>query len=105
MKTNALNWIRFLLKTNTARCGNRLAVTGMIAATLGLGLGACHDHLERSRLAALDRATRITPVRMSWKNQLGCSRTGRVILHTVCLIRHPQNACWHWRGILREFAG
>ena len=104
MKTHALNWIRFFLKTKAAQQGNRLAATGMIAATLGLGFGASASPLEASRLAALDRSTRITPARGSWKNSLGNSRTGRVLLHTVCLIRHPEKATWHWHGILREFA-
>ena len=104
MKTQVLNWIRFLLKSKTAQNGNRLAAAGMIAATLGLGFGASASPFEASRLAALNRSTRITPARASWKNNLGNSRTGRVILHTVCLIRHPQKATWHWRGILREFA-
>jgi hypothetical protein len=104
MKTQVLNWIHFLLKSKTAQNGNRLAASGMIAATLALGLGTAVSQLEGSRLAALDRSARITPARASWKNNLGNSRTGRVILHTVCLIRHPENATWHWHGILREFA-
>jgi hypothetical protein len=32
------------------------------------------------------------------------SRTGRVLLHALCLARHPAHALWHWRGIVREFA-
>jgi hypothetical protein len=28
---------------------------------------------------------------------------GRVLLHVVCLVRHPRRAQWHWSGILREF--
>ena len=104
MKTQVLNWIRFVLKSKAAQKGNRLATTGMIAATLGLGFGTSVSPLEGSRLVAWDRSTRITPARASWRNGLGNSRTGRVILHTVCLIRHPEKATWHWHGILREFA-
>jgi|WetSurMetagenome_2_1015567.scaffolds.fasta_scaffold775231_2 hypothetical protein len=104
MKTQAQNWIRFVLKSNAAQNGSRLAAAGMLAATLGLGYGTPVGQPERARLAALDRSTRITPARASWKNSLGNSRTGRVILHTVCLIRHPERATWHWHGILREFA-
>jgi len=37
-------------------------------------------------------------------NALAQTRTGRVLLHTLCLIRHPANLRWHWRGIRREFA-
>ena len=104
MKTATLNWIRCLRKTKTIQQGNRLAAAGMIAAMLGLGLGGSVAPQESTRLAALERGTRLTPARASWKNHLGNSRTGRVILHTVCLIRHPQKATWHWHGILREFA-
>ena len=104
MKTTTLNWIRCLRKTKPIQQGNRLAAAGMIATIVGLGFGASAGHLEGSRLAALEQDTRLTPARASWKNHLGNSRTGRVLLHTVCLIRHPQKATWHWHGILREFA-
>ena len=104
MKSNTLNRTLSLRKTKTVQQGNRLAIAAMIAAILGLGLGTSSAPFESARLAPLDRETRIAPPRLNWKNQLGNSRTGRVLLHTVCLIRHPQKATWHWRGILREFA-
>ena len=37
-------------------------------------------------------------------NTLAKSRVGRVLLHSLCLLRHPNRLGWHWRGILREFA-
>jgi hypothetical protein len=33
---------------------------------------------------------------------LAASRSGRVVLHVLCLLRHPGHAQWHWRGIVRE---
>jgi len=35
--------------------------------------------------------------------QLIKTRMGRVILHAVCLLRHPSHAHWHWSGMVREF--
>jgi len=35
-------------------------------------------------------------------NTLAGSKAGRVILHSLCLLRHPSSAWWHWQGILRE---
>ena len=34
---------------------------------------------------------------------LASSRSGRVLLHVLCLLRHPARTHWHWCGILREF--
>jgi hypothetical protein len=36
-------------------------------------------------------------------NALAASRTGRVLLHALCLLRHPTHMRWHWGGIVREF--
>lgn len=33
---------------------------------------------------------------------LASSRLGRVLLHALCLLRHPSHSRWHWQGILRE---
>ena len=33
---------------------------------------------------------------------LATSRMGRVLIHAVCVLRHPANLRWHWDGILRE---
>lgn len=35
--------------------------------------------------------------------ELGNTRTGRILLHFFCALRHPEHAGWHWRGIVREF--
>lgn len=35
---------------------------------------------------------------------LSGTRPGRVLLHALCLLRHPGRLRWHWRGIVREFA-
>ncbi len=104
MKTKAFNWIRIILKTALVKRGNRWATAGLLVGAVGLGLGEASSRLESTHLAVLDRGTRLAPARLSWKSNLGSSRTGRVILHTVCLIRHPQKASWHWHGILREFS-
>lgn len=37
------------------------------------------------------------------RNELAGSRCGRVILHALCVIHHPNRLQWHWRGIVREF--
>ncbi|HVR37138.1 MAG TPA: hypothetical protein VMS21_14945 [Methylomirabilota bacterium] len=44
-------------------------------------------------------------MRASTQTTLAASRTGRILLHTFCLIRHPDHARWHWQGILRELHG
>jgi hypothetical protein len=36
-------------------------------------------------------------------NALASSRLGRVLLHALCLLRHPGHGRWHLSGILREF--
>jgi hypothetical protein len=36
------------------------------------------------------------------KNKLAESSTGRIILHSVCLIVNRKKAAWHWAGIKRE---
>jgi hypothetical protein len=46
--------------------------------------------------------SRISKTRPHLLNDLSSSRSGRVLLHTFCLIRHPERARWHWHGILRE---
>lgn len=33
---------------------------------------------------------------------LASYRLGRVLLHALCLLRHPSHTRWHWNGILRE---
>ncbi len=35
-----------------------------------------------------------------------CSQTriGRVLLHTLCILKRPENFRWHWQGIRREFS-
>ncbi len=43
-------------------------------------------------------------LKVSLVNGLAASKAGRIVLHTVCLMRHPEKAAWHWHGILREFA-
>jgi hypothetical protein len=35
---------------------------------------------------------------------LASSRTGRVLLHALCVLRRPSHSSWHWRGIVREFS-
>jgi hypothetical protein len=40
----------------------------------------------------------------AWKNQLGGSRMGRLVLHAMCMMQHPERAGWHWQGMVREFA-
>jgi hypothetical protein len=37
-------------------------------------------------------------------NLFAKSRLGRVILHGLCLLRHPGQSHWHRQGIAREFA-
>lgn len=36
-------------------------------------------------------------------NFLSQTKSGRVLLHALCLLRCPRHAAWHWRGMLREF--
>lgn len=36
-------------------------------------------------------------------NFLSETKSGRVLLHALCLLRCPRHAAWHWRGMLREF--
>ena len=36
-------------------------------------------------------------------NALASSRLGRVLLHALCLLRHPAHGRWHLNGIVREF--
>jgi hypothetical protein len=36
---------------------------------------------------------------------LAQARMARVLLHTLCLLRHPARRRWHWQGIRRELAG
>jgi hypothetical protein len=36
-------------------------------------------------------------------NGMASSRLGRVLLHALCLFRHPAHLRWHWDGIRREF--
>lgn len=35
-------------------------------------------------------------------NAMASYRLGRVLLHALCLLRHPAHSRWHWCGILRE---
>ncbi len=56
----------------------------------GLNLGA-----SSARAVTMDRLIA----------SLASSKSGRVILHAVCLFRHPSHAQWHWRGMVRELAG
>jgi hypothetical protein len=35
-------------------------------------------------------------------NAMAESRLGRVLLHALCLLRHPVHLHWHWSGIRRE---
>jgi hypothetical protein len=37
-------------------------------------------------------------------NHLAASKSGRMLLHAICLLRHPNHSRWHWKGIMREFA-
>ena len=39
-----------------------------------------------------------------WKNGLGSNRVGRLVLHALCMVHHPDRAAWHWHGMVREFA-
>jgi hypothetical protein len=86
------------------RLSRRLAAAAMFIATAGFCFGALPHPTEPSPASAFagDR-TSLHP-KVSRMNQLGTSKAGRLVLHTVCLIRHPENAAWHWHGILREFA-
>lgn len=40
--------------------------------------------------------------RSYWTYEMAASKWGRVVLHTLCLLRHPAHARWHWDGIVRE---
>jgi hypothetical protein len=90
--------------TPTIRLGRRLAAAALFIATAGFGFGSFPQQAEPSPASAIagDR-TSLHP-KVSRMNHLGASMAGRLVLHTVCLIRHPENAVWHWHGILREFA-
>jgi hypothetical protein len=37
-------------------------------------------------------------------NFLSKTKSGRVLLHALCVLRCPHRGHWHWLGILREFA-
>jgi hypothetical protein len=41
---------------------------------------------------------------MSMTNTLSSKRSGRVLLHLVCLVRRPDHAGWHWQGVVRELS-
>lgn len=47
---------------------------------------------------------RILACKGGFRAVLAESRPGRVILHTLCLLRRPCRFQWHWQGIVREFA-
>jgi hypothetical protein len=83
---------------------HRLVVPGACVAALGISLHLPCSQLEGTDSATVYRVRKTTTAKVSRMNGLGGSKAGRVILHTVCLVRHPDRASWHWRGILREFA-
>ncbi len=39
---------------------------------------------------------------MNISNMLAANWIGRIILHVSCAMRRPEQAKWHYRGILRE---
>jgi len=92
------------LKARIVPLARRLAIAGAVVATLGLAYGPSINHLHCGECSAIPRARRSTSIGTSWKNGLGSSKMGRVVLHTMCLVRHPERASWHWQGILRELA-
>jgi hypothetical protein len=40
---------------------------------------------------------------MKAMNSLARTAPGRILLHALCLLRHPEHVRWHWHGIRREF--
>lgn len=50
------------------------------------------------------RMTRLQSAMRDWKNGLGGNRTGRLVLHALCMVQHPDRVGWHWQGMVREFA-
>ena len=50
-----------------------------------------------------DHTTAGRPNQGGSMNAIASSRLGRVLLHALCLLRHPARLRWHWDGILREF--
>ncbi len=42
---------------------------------------------------------------MSLPLALAAHTPGRILLHSLCLLRCPRHASWHWQGIRREAAG
>ncbi len=104
MKTNPNQGTVPQWKIRIASLARRLAVAGAVVATLGLAYGPSVNPLGGGECSAIPRSRRSTVNGTSWRNSLGSSKTGRVVLHTMCLLRHPERASWHWQGILREFA-
>ncbi|MEO5803380.1 MAG: M6 family metalloprotease domain-containing protein [Verrucomicrobiota bacterium] len=41
---------------------------------------------------------------MKTMNSFSSTSFGRIILHSACILRHPQHFTWHWQGIVREFS-
>lgn len=104
MKTNETERIFRGLKASMAPLAHRLAIASAVVATLGLAYGPSINQLDWAGSMEGPNSRKPTAARASWKNALAESKTGRVVLHTMCLLRHPERASWHWHGILREFA-
>ena len=39
---------------------------------------------------------------MNLATAIASNKSGRILLHAVCLLRRPRHAGWHWGGIVRE---
>ena len=103
MKTISLLWSKNLASLDHATLG---AISVSVAAALAF-VGTVERRRnypvrpvagERSkgglRLLSKERAM----------NHLAASKSGRMLLHAICLLRHPNHSRWHWKGIMREFA-
>jgi len=104
MKTNQNQGILPQLKARNVPLARRLAIAGAVVATLGLGSAPSINPHHWGECSATSGGRSSTSAGASWRNGLGSSRTGRVVLHTMCLLRHPERASWHWQGIVRELA-
>ena len=102
MKTERSRKKLLRIKGKIPRLSCGLAVAGVFIAALGLTLQPAARLTERTETAVLARSRKA--VHASVIDNLANSKTGRVVLHTLCLVRHPDRASWHWHGILRELA-
>ncbi len=104
MKTNENQKIFPRLKNRIFSLAHRLAIVGAIVGMLGITYCPPVSHLESGTSSGIPQSRKSTSAKVGWSNKLGGSKTGRVVLHTMCLFRHPERASWHWHGIMREFA-